>query len=283
MLLTLEWIIWSFLTISTILLSWGYYDKVIRRRLSFNKAIPPIIVFSWFLIIVFYISDLSKIHILWFFPIGIFFIISYINLKAFRLVKGVMLNNRNKEWEDGIILFASLYKNYRNKFSDEEAFVKTLEFGYKPLKLKNLLDVMTDEEKHSVPTSETLRNSVIKKVGEDGLEKINRYLSILLNIGLSGLISKYLDDMRVLDFPTDLDVYKEISDRDKFTFNEKDFSLQEVLYCFSVIEFPQIVTSFGKEEFLKKINVILENSEDSINSALKDPIVLQHMKDVESM
>ncbi len=77
-----EWIIWTLLLLIILVLSWGHYDRAVRRGLSFHKATPRILIVGWVLILIFLFTGFSKLHILWIFPVSVFLIMSFVTQKA---------------------------------------------------------------------------------------------------------------------------------------------------------------------------------------------------------
>ena len=77
-----EWSIWVLLFIATLLLSLGHYNRAVKQGSSFHKATPIIIFIGWTLVLIFIFTNISKFHIIWLYPIGIFITWFWVTQKA---------------------------------------------------------------------------------------------------------------------------------------------------------------------------------------------------------
>lgn len=198
-------------------------------------------------------------------------------------------------WRKIAPTLAAVYQNYIEcGMNEKKAFIKTLEFRYKPPKLEDLLDIMSEREKNNTATVSVWERAVMKKFGIGSRKKIIRYLCLLSLRRLSEVIDEYFygnkeqnkKERRIFFHPLSAfsEVYKKMSlPHDKFIFNQDNFGITELIYCFLVIEHPKAVAYLPKENAENIINNFLQLSRNSIQATAEDPILIKDMKRVEEL
>lgn len=182
-------------------------------------------------------------------------------------------------WRKAATILATVYKNYSEQFDKKEAFIKTLEFNYKPPKV---IDLLTKEEKDKILTFKLWRGALARKNRKLPV-LVDRYLSLLSILGLEEVIDKYFkEDMRILSHPSSEGVRKFLSP-DKFTFERDNFTLEELVYCALAIEHPRVVAHIPKQNASNIIKNFLELSENTIRAHAEDPSLIQEMDRVDNV
>jgi hypothetical protein len=173
------------------------------------------------------------------------------------------LMKRKRNWRKQAVVLAAVYDNYLDSnFSDRVAFFKALEFRCKPAKL----------EESSSPSHNKTHNNLIA-----------RFAGILIQKDLGTALDKYLKQHRHIDMsdPTTQDVRSSHSSRPKFTYNEGDYSVTEMVYCYLVIEHPKVVAYLPKVNAQGIINNLLTLSRNMIRSTASDPALVRDMEQIE--
>ena len=186
-----------------------------------------------------------------------------------------------RNWRKTATVLAAVYQNYSEKYDSKEAFIKSLEFRYKP---PRIVDITPPDE---VP-------NISKAVGIDRLKLYARYAGVLIAKGLKDVLDKYLsmesfDNARAIDissFQHQQDMSEVASAQiynPRFQYNKDDYSITELIYCFLVIEYPKTVALLSKELATKVIDNFLEFSQNAILATARDPALIKDVEAVERL
>ncbi len=180
-------------------------------------------------------------------------------------------------WRKVAPTLAAVYQNYREQYDEKTAFVKTLEFRYKP---PRIVDITPPDE---VP-------NISKAVSNNRLKLYARYAGVLIVKGLEHVFLEYrspepFDQTRAIDissFRQDMEevVSAQISNP-RFQYNKDDYSITELIYCFLVIEHPKAVIYLPKEKATNIIDNFLQLAENGIRAKFKDSALIKDMETVE--
>ena len=145
-------------------------------------------------------------------------------------------------WRKVAPTMAAVYQNYSEQYDEKTAFIKTLEFRYKP---PRIVDITPPDE---VP-------NISRAVGNERLRLYARYAGVLITKGLKDVLDKYIspepfDQWRAIDISSFQQDMGEVASAQiynpRFQYNKDDYSVTELIYCFLAIEHPKVVAYLPK-------------------------------------
>ncbi len=172
-------------------------------------------------------------------------------------------------WRKKALIIASVYYFYLGRdCSKKDAFIKALEFYYKPPREGDITHLIKEIDR---------KNYV-------------RYAAVLTVKGLQDVLDEYFyaesfnerRDIDILSFQKD---YEEISSLQivdpRFQFNCDDYGVIELIYSFLVIEHPRVIIYIQKEKAANMISHFLSISKNAIQVTSRDSNLIRDIKLVE--
>jgi len=204
------------------------------------------------------------------------FFLAIILVVGFLIYRSWIKNN----WRKKATILAAVYQSYLERGnSEKESFLRSLEFYYKPPRLVN------------VTSPDEVPNISKAAGGKNQLRIYVRFGGVLIAKNLKDVLDEYsssekIDQARAIDilaFPQDLEDVQTSLSNARFYYNENDYSVTELIYCFLVIEHPTVVIYLPKEDAIKIINNFLQLSQNIIQATAKDPTLIKDMEAVEKL